>query len=269
MLKVQTPPASHFQHDPVCAAKKTFQDDEIHMIGSCSCYKGEPGITYSNEETEKLAIRLKFALVGKFSYGLPNMNFLQQRIIKLGLRGSATVARLSLKHVLINLTHDEDFSRICLRGEWTFDGFHMRVFKWDPCFDPQTESSIATSGLNSLGFLAICLRNMLCLALHRRLPLGHENNSCLAKNRIENSQPDLEHRTNENQTLHATENEDLWDVLNKKRKGKDVIHVNDPVNCLSLDANTHTLEVSIAANTTAAFNDKPGIIENVYVTAFE
>ncbi|KAL0411745.1 UNVERIFIED_CONTAM: hypothetical protein Slati_3764200 [Sesamum latifolium] len=47
------------------------------------------------------------------------------------------------QHVLIRLTNEEDFSRIWLRGEWTFDSFHMRVFKWSPTFDPHIESSIA------------------------------------------------------------------------------------------------------------------------------
>ncbi|KAK4384684.1 hypothetical protein Sango_3036000 [Sesamum angolense] len=37
----------------------------------------------------------------------------------------------------------EDFSSIWLRGEWIFDSFHMRVFKWTPDFDPQIESPIA------------------------------------------------------------------------------------------------------------------------------
>ncbi|KAL0307594.1 UNVERIFIED_CONTAM: hypothetical protein Sangu_3020400 [Sesamum angustifolium] len=139
----QQPAAALFQHDPVRAAKKTFQDDAMRRIGSDSSYKGEPGIIYSPEETAELAARLKFALVGKFSHGLPNLNFLRIRIVKLGLKGNVTVGRLNFKHVLIRLSNEEDFSRIWLRGEWTFDSFHMRVFKWTPNFDPQIESPIA------------------------------------------------------------------------------------------------------------------------------
>ncbi|KAL0394560.1 UNVERIFIED_CONTAM: hypothetical protein Slati_4422200 [Sesamum latifolium] len=115
---VQQPSAAHFQHDP-----------------------GEPGIIYSSEETAFLAARLKFTLVDKFSHGLSNLNFLCIRIVKLGLKGNVTVGRLNFKHVLIRLSNEEDFSRIWLRGEWTFDSFHMRVFKWTPNFDPQIESS--------------------------------------------------------------------------------------------------------------------------------
>ncbi|KAK4383742.1 hypothetical protein Sango_2748100 [Sesamum angolense] len=140
---IQQPAAALFQHDPVRAAKKTFQDNTMRRIGSDSSFKGEPGIIYSFEETAELAALLKFALASKFSHGFPNLNFLRIRIVKLGLKGNVTVERLNFKHVLIRLSNEEDFSRIWLRGEWTFDSFHMRVFKWTPNFDPQIESSIA------------------------------------------------------------------------------------------------------------------------------
>ncbi|KAL0283500.1 UNVERIFIED_CONTAM: hypothetical protein Sradi_7225900 [Sesamum radiatum] len=140
---VQQSSAAHFQHDPLRAAKKTFLDGEMQRIGTDCNYKGEPGIIYSTEETEFLASRLKFSLVGKFSHGLPNLNFLRNRIVKLGLKGTVNVGRLNFKHVLIRLNNEEDFSRLWLRGAWTFDNFHMRVFKWSPDFDPHTESPIA------------------------------------------------------------------------------------------------------------------------------
>ncbi|KAK4384595.1 hypothetical protein Sango_3044800 [Sesamum angolense] len=43
--------------------KKTFQEDDMRVIGSDSSYKGEPGIIYSSEETTLLAAQLKFALI--------------------------------------------------------------------------------------------------------------------------------------------------------------------------------------------------------------
>ncbi|KAL0299940.1 UNVERIFIED_CONTAM: hypothetical protein Sangu_3148100 [Sesamum angustifolium] len=68
---IQQPVAALFQHVPVQAAKKTFQDDAMRLLAQI------------------LAIRIWF------------------------------------------------------RSEWTFDSFHMRVFKWTPNFDPQIESLIA------------------------------------------------------------------------------------------------------------------------------
>ncbi|KAL0394658.1 UNVERIFIED_CONTAM: hypothetical protein Slati_4432000 [Sesamum latifolium] len=112
-------------------------------IGSDSSYKCEPGIINSSDEKTQLAARLKFTLVGRFSHGFLNLNFLRLKIVKLGLKGNVIVGMLNFKHVLIYLTNEEDFSRLWLRGEWTFDSFYMRVFKWTPIFDPQIESSIA------------------------------------------------------------------------------------------------------------------------------
>ncbi|KAL0394544.1 UNVERIFIED_CONTAM: hypothetical protein Slati_4420600 [Sesamum latifolium] len=118
---VQQPSAAHFQHDPVQAAKKTFLDDEMCLIGSYSSYKGEPSIIYSSKEMALLAAILKFTLVGKFFHGLPNLNFLHLRIVKLGLKGNVIVGRLNFKHVLIRLTNEEDFSRLWLRGHIEMD----------------------------------------------------------------------------------------------------------------------------------------------------
>ncbi|KAL0313425.1 UNVERIFIED_CONTAM: hypothetical protein Sradi_5741800 [Sesamum radiatum] len=78
----------------------------MRIIGSDCSYKGEPSIIYSSEETEYLASRSKFSPVGKFPHGLPNLNFLQNRISKLGLKGTVTVGRLNFKHVMIRLTND-------------------------------------------------------------------------------------------------------------------------------------------------------------------
>ncbi|KAL0374008.1 UNVERIFIED_CONTAM: hypothetical protein Sradi_3316500 [Sesamum radiatum] len=139
---VQKLSASHFPHDPVRAAKKIFLDEGMRRIGTNCSYKGEPGVIYSSEEMEYLASRLKFLFVDKFSHGLPNLNFLRNRIVKLGLKGTVTVGRLNFKHVLIRFTNEEDFSRLWLRGEWMFDSFYMRVFKWSPDFDPHIESPI-------------------------------------------------------------------------------------------------------------------------------
>ncbi|KAK4416995.1 hypothetical protein Salat_2525000 [Sesamum alatum] len=133
---VQNLPPTHFQHDPARAAKKIFQEESLQEIGTVSKYKGLPSITYTEDETSQLSDRLKFALIGKFSHGLPNLNFLRQRIVKLGLRGSVNVGPLNFKHVLIMLSNEEDYSRIWLRGEWSFDGFPMRIFKWTADFRP-------------------------------------------------------------------------------------------------------------------------------------
>ncbi|KAL0453620.1 UNVERIFIED_CONTAM: hypothetical protein Slati_1340100 [Sesamum latifolium] len=53
------------------------------------------------------------------------------------------VGAINFKHVLIKFTLEEDYTWFWLKGEWSFVGFPMRLFKWTPEFDTKVESSIA------------------------------------------------------------------------------------------------------------------------------
>ena len=66
---------TEFQPDPSRVAKKIF-DESLHSssLGTVSKFKGKPGIKFSESETSTLAQSLKFALVGKFSHGIPPLN---------------------------------------------------------------------------------------------------------------------------------------------------------------------------------------------------
>ncbi|KAL2235590.1 UNVERIFIED_CONTAM: hypothetical protein Sindi_1291200 [Sesamum indicum] len=299
---VLNPSASHFQHDPARAAKKTFQDNEIHTIGSDSSYKGEPGIIYSSEETAHLASRLKFTLVGRFSHSLPNLNFLRIRIIRLGLKGNVTVDRLNFKHVLIRLANEEDFARIWLRGEWTFDSFHMRVFKWTPNFDPKIELAIApvwirlpelpvhlfeknalftlaskigkplrmdepTADLSRPDLARVCVELDLTAPkvhvvylniegktyrqqiLYENCPpycsscnhLGHDIANCIVKLNNEKSRADLEPMLPDKFSNQTEEIRDLREIINNKRKGKNVLIANDSAAASSINQNSDQL----------------------------
>lgn len=114
--------------DPTRTLKKSLlNEDPNSAFGLVSKYKGKPGIIFSEEEINFLAQPLKFALVGKFSHGLPSLKFLRQKFESLGLKGSFTIGAINFKHILINLTHEEDFTRFWLRGEWTFAGYNARL----------------------------------------------------------------------------------------------------------------------------------------------
>ncbi|KAL0336692.1 UNVERIFIED_CONTAM: hypothetical protein Sradi_4881100 [Sesamum radiatum] len=223
-------------------------------------------------------------MVSKFSHCLSNFNFLCLRIVKVGLIGNVTVGRLNLKHVLIQLSNEEDFSRIWLRGAWTFDSFHMRVFKWTPNFDPQIESSIAPVRIrlldlpvhlfekNALFTLAskiakplrmdeliadlsrpdlacVCVeldltapkvqvvylnikgKTYIHLVLYENYPaycsscnhLGHDISNCIVKHNNEKSQADVEPRPPGTSSNHNKETRDLREIINNKRKCKNVI----------------------------------------------
>ncbi|KAK4380875.1 hypothetical protein Sango_3022900 [Sesamum angolense] len=236
----QQPVAALFQHDPVRAAKKTFQEDAMRRIGSDSSYKGEPG--------------------------------------------NVSVGRLNFKHMLIRLSNEEDLSRIWLRGEWTFDSFHMRVFKWTPDFDPQIESPIALvwiclpalpvhlfvkNALFTLGtkigkplrmdeptadllrpdLARVCVEidvtSSKVQAVHLHIEgetyrqqviyencppyctsckhLGHEITSCILIHNNEKRQVDMDSKLIGDHRSNKEDTRDLRELINHKRKGKNVV----------------------------------------------
>ncbi|KAK4428727.1 hypothetical protein Salat_1172600 [Sesamum alatum] len=113
---VQNNKVASLHFDPNRAAKKTIWEKESAAMGTVSSFKRDPGISFSYSEIATLAERLKYALVGKFSHGLPNLTFLKNRIVKLDLRGFVCMGAINVKHVLIHLSHEEDYSRLWLRG---------------------------------------------------------------------------------------------------------------------------------------------------------
>ncbi|KAL0462618.1 UNVERIFIED_CONTAM: hypothetical protein Slati_0149400 [Sesamum latifolium] len=280
---VQQPSAAHFQHDPVREAKKIFPNEKMRPIGFDCSYKGEAGIIYSSEETALLAARLKFTLVDKFSHGLSNLNFLRIRIVKLGLKGNMTVGRLNFKHVLIHLTNEEDFSRLWLRGEWMFDGFHMRVFKWSPNFDPQIESSIIPVWImlpelsvhlfekHALFKLAAKIGKPLRmdeptadmsrpdLARTSCNHLGHDISACIAKHHDGISHTNISPRPTGYTSTPNKEPRDLREIINNRRKGKAVANVNTPVT-FSIE---HNVENDAPIDSPTSANDKRSIANDV------
>ncbi|XP_022873959.1 uncharacterized protein LOC111392796 [Olea europaea var. sylvestris] len=97
------------------AAKEPF----IHM--------GEPAIVLTESEEATLADPYKYTLVGKFPHRKPTMR-------KVGL--------IDTTHILIHLTHEEDYSRFFLKPSWYIDGCPMRVLKWTCDFTPEQETPI-------------------------------------------------------------------------------------------------------------------------------
>ncbi|KAL0386798.1 UNVERIFIED_CONTAM: hypothetical protein Sradi_2561600 [Sesamum radiatum] len=111
-------------------------------IGTVNTINGRPTIIFSDEETQSLAADFRYALVGKFSHGIPPYSQLHRLLSTSGIKGAFTVSLINNKHALINLTNESDYSRLWMRRIWYLKGFPMRVFKWSPTFIPDQESSI-------------------------------------------------------------------------------------------------------------------------------
>ncbi|KAK4382066.1 hypothetical protein Sango_2908800 [Sesamum angolense] len=108
---------------------------------------GQPTIIFSDEETQSLAAKFRFALVGKVSRGSPPYSQLHRLLVNSGLQGAFTVSLINNKHTLIALTTESDYNRLCyadLVPQW----LPMRVFKWSPTFTPDQESSIVPVWVN-------------------------------------------------------------------------------------------------------------------------
>ncbi|KAL0307651.1 UNVERIFIED_CONTAM: hypothetical protein Sangu_3017500 [Sesamum angustifolium] len=103
---------------------------------------GRTTLIFSDEETQSLAAKFRFALVGKFSHGSPPYSQLHRLLVNSGIKGAFTVSLINYKHTLISLTTESDYNRLWLRRIWYLKGFPMRVFKWSPTFTPDQESSI-------------------------------------------------------------------------------------------------------------------------------
>ncbi|KAL2237399.1 UNVERIFIED_CONTAM: hypothetical protein Sindi_0931600 [Sesamum indicum] len=168
---VENPLVSHFQHDPARAAKKTFQDDEIHTTGSDSSYKGEPGIIYSSEETAQLASRLKFTLV--------DLTAPKVHVVYLNIEGKT----------------------------------YRQQILYENC--PPYCSS--------------CNH------------LGHDIATCIVKLNNEKSQADLEPMLLNKLSNQMEEIRDLRELINNKRKGKNMLIANDSAAALNINQNSDQL----------------------------
>ncbi|KAL0295687.1 UNVERIFIED_CONTAM: hypothetical protein Scaly_3092700 [Sesamum calycinum] len=104
--------------------EKSF--DEVAGLGTAYIYRGRPAISFSDDEKARLAYPYRYALVGKFSHGVPSWKGLHDGMERLGLKGAFSVGVINFRHVLINCSNDEDYARLWMRQIWTFEGMPMR-----------------------------------------------------------------------------------------------------------------------------------------------
>ncbi|KAH0707961.1 hypothetical protein KY290_009561 [Solanum tuberosum] len=113
---------------------------------------GEPNITWKASEVKALIRQenLQYAIIGKFSYGKPDIIELRRTIPgQCGIKSECTIGVLDTRHILIRLTSLEDY--VHLLSTTTFyvkareNFWQMRTFKWDPWFEPDAETIIGVA----------------------------------------------------------------------------------------------------------------------------
>lgn len=96
---------------------------------------------------------LQYAIVGKFSYGKPDIAELRKQIpSQCGIKSECTIGVLDMRHILIILTSFEDYVNLL-----SMNAFHvksrerywqMRTLKWDTWFEPDMETSIGIAWIS-------------------------------------------------------------------------------------------------------------------------
>ncbi|KAK4343220.1 hypothetical protein RND71_039036 [Anisodus tanguticus] len=116
---------------------------------------GEPTIRFTNQEVASMVEQqdLKYAVVGKFSHGMPSIAFLRTAIPKqCSLKAEVNIGLLHNRHVLIRCSIEEDYVTLMSRPNfWIKENsksFFMRTFKWDIWFTPEEETSMAVIWLS-------------------------------------------------------------------------------------------------------------------------
>ncbi|KAH0650566.1 hypothetical protein KY284_030478 [Solanum tuberosum] len=116
---------------------------------------GEPRIIWEEKEVEQMIINedLQFAVIGKFSYGWPDIQDLRRLIPKqCELKGDVNIGLLSNRYVLIRTTLLEDYVTLLSKPQFYITKNHwsypMRTLKWDPMFNPEEETSIVIAWIS-------------------------------------------------------------------------------------------------------------------------
>ncbi|GAA0139186.1 hypothetical protein LIER_00786 [Lithospermum erythrorhizon] len=104
---------------------------------------GNPSVVFKVSDKNKYINKMKHVLIGKFSHGRPAIGLIKEFFVGLQLKGEYNVSLYDTKHLFIECTLLEDFTKLWMRTTWYVKGFAMHMFKWTPDFNPQKESPLS------------------------------------------------------------------------------------------------------------------------------
>ncbi|XP_049378009.1 uncharacterized protein LOC125842724 [Solanum stenotomum] len=116
---------------------------------------GEPIVIWEQKEVDNMIIRenLQYAVIGKFSYGWPDIHDLRKIIpTQCELKGECSIGLLSNRHILIRASLMEDYVHLLSKLVFYINQFNwsypMRTFKWEPMFNPSAETTTAVTWIS-------------------------------------------------------------------------------------------------------------------------
>ncbi|KAL6565039.1 hypothetical protein OROMI_016489 [Orobanche minor] len=110
-------------------------------LGTVDLTTSNPTVIFTKDECDQVSSFYRFAIIGKFTYGKPPNHLIVQQLKSDGF-GLCKVHFLNGKHILINLSSQAFCDKLRMRREIPFNGFPMRVFRWDPFFNFKEEAAI-------------------------------------------------------------------------------------------------------------------------------
>ncbi|KAK4706968.1 hypothetical protein R3W88_033478 [Solanum pinnatisectum] len=117
---------------------------------------GEPRVVWGEEEEVTQMItneELEFAVLGNIFFGWPDIQHLRKLIpTQCELKGDVNIRLLCNRYVLIRASRMEDYVNLLSKPifyiaykNWNYP---MRTLKWDPCFDPEEETTTAIAWIS-------------------------------------------------------------------------------------------------------------------------
>ncbi|GER49351.1 hypothetical protein STAS_26578 [Striga asiatica] len=135
------PANSAFGPSYLSAAQKTVPPEPL-SYGSISLSSSIPEVLFSPPEVSKMSEDLKYALIGKFSFGKPSNEAIRSKLTLLGFTG-CKIFFLHAIHVLIKVDDPNTSTKLWLKRKISILNFPMRIFKWSADFDFKKEPPIA------------------------------------------------------------------------------------------------------------------------------
>lgn len=139
MADPQLPTPKKPTFSEIVALKSLTRPDQPRAIQS---YKGLPSISFSADEVYTFSQPYRFSLIGSFWNGRPSMKQLNVSFERIGFKVTPKIGHLDAQHILITFQNEDDYQRCFLRRSWVLHGYHMRVTKWTPDFDPNCDTPI-------------------------------------------------------------------------------------------------------------------------------
>nr|GMC82512.1 hypothetical protein DM860_018267 [Ipomoea batatas] len=108
-------------------------------------HRGEPFITFEDNEIQQMNKIENIMLVGKFSHGKPLLSEIRSYFAKtFVLRGTVEIGLMDPRHVFLAFSNPDDCVDIFVKGQISFNGkYLMRLFRWTADFDTRFETSLA------------------------------------------------------------------------------------------------------------------------------